>query len=70
MIVKLFTKDGGFVAEEVVPPFNIAPEVIVWGQRTFIAPDVDYLVRLAEVEAGEIAYVEAFAYYILPGQGQ
>ena len=65
MKVKLFTSDGdGFVTEAEIPPFNKAPDLVIWGQRFFVAPNVDADVRAAEVRAGEIAYVEAFTYAI------
>lgn len=60
--IKLFTRDGGFVTEGEMPPFLTLPDVIVWGERVFIAPQVDAAVRAAEHRAGEVAYVEAFAW--------
>lgn len=37
--VKLFTRGGGLVVEGRIPAFNIPPEVITWGLRTFIHDD-------------------------------
>lgn len=34
--VRLETESGAFVAEKRVPRFVQAPEVIVWGNRTFL----------------------------------
>ena len=35
MKAKLFTADGGFVTDFVMPPFQKLPEVCIWGSRTF-----------------------------------
>jgi hypothetical protein len=65
MVVKLFSRTtGGFVAVAEIPPFNEPPDVIIYGARFFVAPKVDMAVRLAELSAGEVAYVEAFTYAI------
>lgn len=34
--VKLFTCSGGFVADILMPPYGIGPELLIWGQRFFI----------------------------------
>ena len=34
--VKLYTADGGFVVEAVVPPWKVPVECYVWGERFFI----------------------------------
>lgn len=39
--VKLFTKNGGFVTNVLIPPFNEPPKGILWGQRLFFIKDVD-----------------------------
>lgn len=62
MKIRLFTQDGGFVTEAVVPLFAPAPDVILWGTRVFISPAVDHVVRQSEWAAGDMAFVEAFAY--------
>ena len=33
--VKLFTRNGDFVHDGEIPPFNPAPEAIAWGSRVF-----------------------------------
>lgn len=61
--VKLFTADGGFVADVKIPPFlpGKDPDVIMWGQRFFKrhsevrSPDGDYL-----------DYRECFVYAVPP----
>jgi hypothetical protein len=69
MKVRLFTRDGGYVADAEIPPFNEFPDVIIWGERFFVAPDVDRVPRpVLEFHAVEEqhAYVEAFTYAIVP----
>lgn len=57
MNVKLFTRDGKFVADVDVLPFEIMPEVILWGSR--------YFVRSIFFETGEyFGYQEAFCYAV------
>ena len=68
MIVKLFTQSGGFVHEAMAPDFKVPPDVILWGSRMFVAPAVDHEVREKELQAGELAYVEASAYAIVHGR--
>lgn len=36
MIVELQTGDGGLVGRFEIPPFQILPEILVWGSRTFV----------------------------------
>lgn len=36
MTAKLLTRDGGLVTEFPMPPFQLLPEVAVWGQRIFV----------------------------------
>lgn len=55
--VKLFTQDGGFVANVEIPPFKSWPDVLLWGQRIFqkaqtLDPD------------GLATYRECFAYAV------
>jgi hypothetical protein len=60
--VKLYTEGTKyFVAEHIVPPFNAPPDVIQWGDRTFIRTN-----HMLDVEVDEFAYTEAFAYTIVP----
>jgi hypothetical protein len=33
---KLLTRDGALVTDFQMPPFQLAPEVAVWGQRIFV----------------------------------
>lgn len=68
MNIKLFTRDGGFVTDAVIPRFDPPPEVILWGNRMFIAPHVDAAVRALEVNAGILAYIEASLAYAIPGE--
>ena len=64
--VKLFTKDGGFVGEGITPPLRTPPDIIIWGERFFICPDVDFSADHPDaVKDSEYAYVEAFAYALL-----
>jgi hypothetical protein len=35
--VPLYTRDGGYVTTVDMPPFQLWPEGIQWGQRTFFA---------------------------------
>lgn len=62
---RLYTPEGGFVAEVDLPPFNTKPEVLIWGARVFV--HVDSFLDLTEDEDG--CYVEAFAYYV-PFEGR
>jgi hypothetical protein len=34
-LIDLYTRDGQFVAAVPVPPFQVMPEGIVWGERIF-----------------------------------
>lgn len=41
--VMLHTRDGRDVIEVMIPPFQIMPEGIIWGSRTFfLRPDGEY----------------------------
>jgi hypothetical protein len=59
MKIKLFTRDGGFVHEALIPPFKPAPEVITWGARVFVRNDV---YAIGDEATG---YVEGMAYAVL-----
>lgn len=70
---KLYTPEGGFVAEVELPAFQTKPEVLIWGTRAFIF--VDSLLSFAEQAGGspkvandnlEGCYVEAWAYWCPP----
>lgn len=66
---RLFTPEGGFVAEVVVPEMQNKPEVLIWGARVFIHIDSYELVEfepLPGIEAAEGCYIEAFAYHCPP----
>ncbi len=66
--VKLFTPEGGFVSTVTMPAFQIMPQVLVWGARSFV--HVDGLEMFEEGDAPDIgdegAYIEAFAYHVPP----
>jgi hypothetical protein len=68
MKVKMFSRDGGFVAEAVIPAFNDPPEAILWGVRLFVLPQPENYghrhVRDLPPETDVTAYVEAWAYAI------
>lgn len=61
MKVKLFTADGGFVAEVEIAPFQTMPEVLIWGARVFVWHDDP-----ASQIDGKSGYVEGFAYWVSP----
>lgn len=62
MEVKLFTRDGGFVADIVTLPFQLMPEVILWGERFFM--------RNVSFDSGQgYGYTEAFCYAYVPIEG-
>lgn len=66
---RLFTPEGGFVAEVSIPPFVSKPEVLIWGARVFLHIDSYELVEfepMPGIEAAEGCYIEAFAYHIPP----
>ena len=67
MKVKLYTKDGGFVHEQEIPPFTDQPTLIIWGQRFFVCPDLDGPVGRHVDEEGddECSYEEAFTYALI-----
>lgn len=39
MKIRLETRDGGLVAEKEILPFQILPEVVLWGERYFAFVD-------------------------------
>lgn len=36
MKVRLEVSDGGFVLDAEIPPFNAAPQALIWGIRVFL----------------------------------
>ncbi len=52
----LRTNDGRHVADVRIPPFETAPDVLVWGERIFF--------RCPTNRAGE--WREAFAHWVVP----
>jgi len=60
MKARLLTSDGGFVAAVVLPPFQVAPDVIVWGSRMFKAQGGAF-----PTDEGP-GYTECFAWYAPP----
>jgi hypothetical protein len=62
--VRLAVRDGGHVADVIIPPFQSLPEVLGWGERFFqfhheIQNDGD---------ACTAEYREVFVYWIRPGR--
>jgi len=53
MDVELFTRDGGFVAKETIPPFTEPPDLLIWGLRFFLRRE-------------EGKYYESFTWAIVP----
>jgi hypothetical protein len=69
MIVRLFTKDGTFVHEQVLPLVE-QPDVIDWRGRLFVVPSVDGVVARHLHEADDdYTYEEASVYILDPGPG-
>lgn len=68
MKIKLFSRDGGFVTEVVIPPFHDPPEVLMWSARIFVLPNPDNYghrhVKDLPSEEGVTFYVEAWAYIV------
>jgi len=68
MKIKLFSHDGGLVAEITIPPFNDPPEALLWGSRLFVLPNSDNYghrhVRELPGETNIVFYVEAWAYMV------
>lgn len=52
MIVRLYTKSGGFVAVTQMPPFNPPPEMILWGARSFFYQSYDAVLGEASYREG------------------
>lgn len=57
MLARLTTSDGGHVALVEIPPFKKLPDVLFWGERTF-------LLACPEDATGEPRYAEGFCFYI------
>lgn len=68
MKIKLYARDGGFVAEVVIPPFNDPPEALLWGSRLFVLPNANNYghrhVCALPTEPEIVHYVEAWAYAV------
>lgn len=54
--VRLETREGELVVSGRVPPFNIAPEVMLWGVRLF---------RFHDTDNGVLVFREAFSTYLI-----
>jgi hypothetical protein len=64
---KLYARDGFFVAEVTIPPFDPMPEVVIWGERIFTKQLEDDAIAAAEEgHVNDICYVEAFAWFAPP----
>ena len=37
--IKLYTRDGRYVVTVTIPPFQLMPEAIMWGERFFFRRD-------------------------------
>lgn len=64
MLVRLVTRDGSSVLSpslREIPPFVIAPEVLVWGDRVFV------LHRPPPGATGPVTYVEGMAFHCVEG---
>ena len=53
--VQLYTRSGDHVAGVLVPPFQQAPDIVVWGSRVFVRDD--------PTDEQETRYREGFAFY-------
>lgn len=53
--VKLYTRDGGYVATVEIPTTRPGPEGIMWGERTFFLNT-----------SGTHHYVEGLLFYVRP----
>lgn len=58
-LVKLETRDGGHVGWAMIPRFNPAADVLVWGQRIF------YDAAAVDADADYRLYREAFAWAVV-----
>lgn len=58
MKVQLLTREGKFVADKLIPPFNAWPEVVLWGERVFV-----FFTNQVGTDVGQ--YREAFAVAIV-----
>ena len=61
--VRLQTSNGAFVHEQTIPPFNAAPDIIVWGLRLFRRTDLN---EIDEHGVHVSVYSEGFAYALVP----
>lgn len=56
--IRLETSDGHFVGNTHIPPFNVLPDVLIWGQRTFKL--ISY-----EQANGVALYRECFTFWVV-----
>jgi hypothetical protein len=60
--IRLAIRDGGHVADVIIPPFVSLPEVVVWGERFFLFHHE--IKNDGDPCAAE--YRECFAYWVPP----
>lgn len=58
---KLYTAQGGYVSDVVIPAFVEKPPVLIWGCRVFMYADAAML-----DEAEGDCYIEVFGYFVPP----
>ncbi len=62
MQIRLAIRDGGHVADVLIPTFKSLPDVVVWGERFFVF----HHDLKADGENCVAEYREVFAYWIPP----
>jgi len=55
--ITLFTRDGAFIEQAWIPPFDPPPQVIRWGERTFTYRGSDH-----NGDADTLIYYECMQY--------
>lgn len=60
--IKLFTRIGELIHEELIPVFAVPPEVVYWNNRVYVHPSPENLHCVIEFKNGEDVYIEAVAY--------
>ena len=64
-IIRLETADGGFVGWARLPPFNKAPDILVWGERFFRNRGAFVKGPAAKPEDPHyVLYSEAFSFFL------
>ena len=63
MKAHLRTREGATVIFLDLPPFQIAPEIVVWGERFFATKVTSVRVQPCP---DEVSYFECFAYFVPP----